>query len=84
MPQVMWEKYKKDVLGTPKFLRKGTKILVKPTSPIKKQVEGRYGPRDMYIVETVENGLVFVSPMQLVAIAKAFDGKYESAVTVEL
>jgi len=57
---------------------------VATTNPMKKQVEGRFGPREMYIVETVENGLVFVSPMQLVAIARAFDGKYDSAVTVEL
>jgi len=85
MPQqTTWETYRKDVLGTPKFLRKGTKVLVKPTPPRKVKVEGRYGDRDMFIIETVDYGLIYISQLQLVQIADSFNGKYESAVTVEL
>lgn len=84
MPQTKWEQYRKDILGTPKFLKRGIKILVEPTEPKECTVEGRYGERGMYIVETKEHGLVYISPMQLVKIVDAFAGKYESAVTVEL
>lgn len=80
-----WEKTSKKVLETPKFLKKGTKVLINPkTIPHPIEVEGRYGKRPMYTVESKEHGLIYVSPLQLVKIVKAFDGNYESAVTVEL
>lgn len=82
--QTTWEEASKKVLGTPKFVAKGTKVIVEPTEPVLTQVKGRYGQREMYIVETKGHGLIYVSPMQLVKVARAFNGDYSSAVTVEL
>lgn len=80
-----WEKASKNVLETPKFLKAGTKVLINPeTIPHPIEVEGRYGKRPVYVVESKEHGLIYVSPLQLVKIVKAFDGNYDSPVTVEL
>jgi len=80
-----WEKQAKDVLTTPKFLSRGTKVLIMPkTIPHPMEVEGRFGKRPVYIVESKEHGLIYVSPLQLVKIVETFDGNYESPVTVEL
>jgi len=82
--QTTWEIASIKVLMTPKFVKRGTKVLVRPVDPQETEVDSRFGKRQMYIIETVEHGLVLVSPMQLVKIARAFDGSFESAVTVEL
>ena len=82
--QTTWEIASNKVLTTPKFVRRGTKVLVRPVDPQEIEVDGRFGKRQMYIIETVENGLVLVSPMQLVKIARVFNGDFTSAVTVEL
>jgi len=85
MVNTQWEKQAKDVLTTPKFLSRGTKVLIMPkTIPHPMEVEGRFGKRPVYIVESKEHGLIYVSPLQLVKIVEAFNGNYESAVTVEL
>jgi len=82
--QTSWKETSQKVLETPKFLKRGTKVLVLPTEPLHTEVKGRYGQREMYIIETKEKGFIYVSPMQIVAIARAFDGKFDDAVTVEL
>ena len=84
MSQTKWIKTTKDILTTPKFLKRGTKVMIEPDAPIEKEVDGKYGTRTMYMVNTREYGLVFVSALQLVAIAKAFNGDYSSAINVEL
>lgn len=80
-----WEKRRKEILETPKFLAKGTKVIIFPkTVPHPIEVEGRFGKRPMYVVESKEYGLIYVSPLQLVKIVEAFDGNFESGMTVEL
>jgi len=84
MSQTKWIKASKGVMDTPKFLKRGTKVMVTPDAPIEQEVDGKYGKRKMFIINTKEYGLVFVSQLQLVAIAQTFDGNFESAITVEL
>jgi len=84
MVQTKWMKYRNDVLGTPKFLRKGTKVIVETDAPEECEIKGQYGKRKMFIIRTKNYGLIYVSQLQLVAIADAFHEDYSSAITVEL
>lgn len=80
-----WKKTADEVLKTPKFLKRGTKVMVNPeTIPHPIEVEGRYGVRTMYVIECTQHGLVYVSPLQLVKIVAAFGTNFDSAITVEL
>lgn len=83
--QTKWEKTAKQILDTPKFLKRGTKVIVLPNTPPREvEVEGRFGKRKVYIVETKCYGFIYVTPLQLTRIVEAFDGDYSNAVTVEL
>lgn len=83
--QTIWEKASTAVLTSPKFLKRGSKVIVLPqTVPKEVEVEGRYGKHKMFIVETRDYGLIYVSKLQLVKIVEAFNGDYSSGVTVEL
>lgn len=68
---------------TAKFLRKGTRVTLLPTAPQETTIEGKYGKRRMFIVDTVEFGLVYVSPVQFLAISQVYSGG-ENKVSVEL
>lgn len=69
----------------PKFLKKGTMVtIVFATEPTRTQVDGKFGKREMYIVETKEYGKVYVSPIQLLHIADVAKEDFKSNMTVEL
>ena len=68
-----------------KFVRQGTVITVDVTSkPLATTVEGRYGKRRMYIVETKEFGAVYVSPLQAIRIADLIGDLKSGSVVVTL
>lgn len=79
-----WNKRANKERETPKFLQKGTKVLVLPTEPTEALVEGKFGKQRMYIIQTKEYGAVYVSAKQFIHIDQVFDSNYNSAVTVEL
>lgn len=55
--------------NTPKFVKRGNGITVLPEiEPIKTEVDGRYGKREMYVIETAELGKVYITGIQLVQI----------------
>lgn len=83
--QQKWETASTKVLETPKFLKQGTKVIVNATvMPRKTEVEGRYGKREVYIIDTSDYGLVYVNGLQLVHIVEVLQtAKFEN-VTVEL
>lgn len=80
-----WSSIAKKEKDTAKFLRKGTVIMVDPNyTPVKTTVAGRFGERDMYIVNTLEYGLIFVSPIQLMHIVDVAKDDFGSPFSVEL
>lgn len=83
--QTKWRETAKKELETAKYLKKGTKVIVDAKIvPRETTVEGRYGKRKMYIVNTMDYGLIYVSQIQLVHIADVLEGSKFHNVTVEL
>jgi hypothetical protein len=69
----------------PKFLKKGTLVTVDAkTAPQSEMVDGKFGKREMWKVETVEYGMIHVSAIQMIHINEVFKGNYSEPVTVEL
>lgn len=80
-----WMKTQKEILATPKWLKRETKVIVIASAePVKRSIEGRYGPREVYMVDTVDYGLIYVSPLQLVKIVDALRRSEYKNTTVEL
>lgn len=81
-----WKQQADKERETPKFLRAKTMITVDfSKEPIyHPKVAGKFGERPMYTIETVEYGLVFVSPIQLMHIADVAKGDFKGKMTVEL
>lgn len=85
MKQTTWKTTSDGILETPKFLKRGTHVTVKPTPPEETEIEGNYGKRTVYIIDTTEFGLIYVAPLQVVKIAKALAIRnYEGNVGVDL
>jgi hypothetical protein len=72
------------LLTTAKFVKQGTKLRVRPQVPKDVEVEGRFGKRKMYIIDTQDFGLVYVTPLQFLHICEVFNGDYSQPVTVEI
>jgi hypothetical protein len=83
-PKPNWKNSSDQIKSTPKFIRKGLTVLVYPTEYSKTTVKGKWGDREVYIVETKEYGKIYVSPLQFVKISDMFNEDYSSAVTVTL
>jgi hypothetical protein len=83
--QTKWGSIQNKLLEEAKFLARGTKVIIDASIlPIDCEVEGRYGSRKMYMIRTVNFGMVYVSPIQLINICRKLEqAKYEN-VTVEL
>lgn len=71
---------------TAKFLKAGTIITVDFDKDLtyNPKVRGKFGDRPMYIIETKEYGLVFISPIQLLHIQDVAKGDFKGKMTVEL
>lgn len=80
-----WKVIAEKEFETPKFLKKGTMItVVLATEPARATVDGKFGKRAMYIIETKEFGKVYVSNTQLLHIADVAKGDFKGNLTVEL
>lgn len=67
--QTKWTKARDEILTTPKFLKRGTLVIVDAqTQPFQMEVEGHYGKRQMYVINTCDKGLIFVSATTFVHI----------------
>ena len=63
-----WHKNAGTFKVNPKHLRKGVQVTVYPeTEPKECEIDGRWGKRQMYVVET-NLGASYISPQQLYAI----------------
>lgn len=81
-----WIKMASNVLETAKFVRAGTKIDVIPSVvPMETTVEGRYGKRKMFVINTENYGYIYVTGLQLVKVAEALQKHdFKEVVTVEI
>lgn len=85
-----WPKAGKTERNKPKWIKRGTKVLVDAKVPPKAvKVTGKYGEREVYIIETKEYGQVYVNNMQIIHISQVLedvfgDKPYNEFVTVEL
>jgi hypothetical protein len=81
----LWKERVEKERKTPKFVKAGTMVLVDPkTIPQEIQVEGKFGKRKMFIVDTKDVGLVYVTPLQMMHINDVFNENYSEPVTVTL
>ena len=76
-----WDQIKKERLATPKWVKNRT-LTVLPTEPIETVIKGKYGPQTVWVVETSELGLVYVSLIQLMHIIDVFAGNYKEPVSI--
>jgi len=81
-----WQKYNKEERETVKFLKTGTEIevLIDFEPKFDPAVKGKYGDRPMYIINTKEYGLIYVSPRQFIKIAESIADKTVGTLHTEL
>lgn len=80
-----WKSRVEKERNKPKFLKTGTKVKIDFSfEPIEEQVDGKYGKRPMFIIETVEYGTVYVNAKQLMHIADVAKNDFADKMTVEL
>lgn len=80
-----WIKTKEQILTTAKWIKRGTKVIVVAGSePKETTVEGQFGKRSVYMIETRNYGLIYVNPLQLIEIVQALEMAEFQNVTVEL
>jgi hypothetical protein len=80
-----WKATEEKERDKPKFLKAGNTVTVDlAKEPIRATVDGKFGKREMYIIETVEYGNVYVSPVQLLHIAATAKGDFKGKMTVGL
>jgi hypothetical protein len=73
--------------STPKFLKAGTLVMVDPkVAPQQQQVEGKFGKRAMWIIQTKDYGLVYITPVQMIKLGEVLEtnDNYNDIVTVAL
>jgi len=78
-----WTKSQDAIRAKGKFPRKGMKCVILPTEPYTEEVDGKFGKRKMYVVESKEYGKLYVNEYQFLHITEVFNGDYSSGVTVE-
>lgn len=71
---------------TPKFLKAKTMITVDFDEDLayNPKVAGKYGERPMYIIQTVEYGKIYITPIQLLNIQDLAKGDFKGKMSVEL
>lgn len=80
-----WTKTAEKEKATAKFLKAGTLVVLDPSvAPREEMVEGKFGKRKMFVVQTKDFGAIYLSPTQLMKANDAFNGDYTSALTVTL
>lgn len=73
------------MLNTAKWIKKGTKVIIDAkTTPKETTTEGQYGKRSAFIINTIDFGLIYVNPMQLVTIVVQLKANDYKNITVEL
>lgn len=84
-PTNKWIKEKEKYILNPKWLKSETTVVIYPEpDPKEVKVKGKFGDRQAYIVNTLEHGLIYITPAQLSKITELFAGKFESGITVTL
>lgn len=78
-----WNKSQESIKKKGKFAKKGMITIILPTEPYKESVEGKYGKRDMYVVESKEYGKLYVNDFQFLHICDVFAGNFSTPITVE-
>jgi hypothetical protein len=80
-----WKATEEKEREKPKFLKQGSMVTVDLSKePIQANVDGKFGKREMYIIDTNEYGNVYVSIAQLLHIASVAKGDFKGKMTVEL
>lgn len=80
-----WKAIEENEREKPKFLKAGNKVTVDfSKEPIRATVDGKFGKREMYIIDTSEYGNVYVSIVQLLQIASVAKGDFKGKMMVEL
>ena len=81
-----WKETQTEIFQKAKFLKQGTSVrVVAATLPKEVTIEGKYGKRPMYIIETMEYGLVYVSPLQMAKIVEYLESNnFKTPTTVIL
>lgn len=83
--QTRWKATSEQVMQTAKWLKKGTLVTVDASfAPLLSTIDGQYGKRQVYMINTREYGLIYVSPLQLVRIADQLEESHFKNVTVEI
>jgi len=83
--QTKWDKTRNEVLTTAKWLKRGTLILVDAKQePMETTIDGQWGKRNVYIIGTTDYGLIYVTPVQLVRIAKLLEQHNYKNTTINL
>lgn len=69
--QTVWQKTGEEQRALAKFLARDIHVTVNlEAAPHPTTVEGKYGKRKMYIIDTKEYGATYVTPLQLIRICE--------------
>lgn len=80
-----WTRGKQEVRNKPKWLKLGTLVIIKPAiAPQEIEIDGKWGPRKVWVLATKEYGLIYVTPLQYVKIAEVVEAANFEDVTVEV
>ena len=82
--KTVWDIVQTSILNTAKFPRKDTILTILPKpEPTSCMEDGKYGKQKVYVVRSVQLGVIKVSQAQFLKICEAFKGDYSSPVDVQ-
>ena len=81
---MLWTTTQTKLLETAKYPQKEKMYLIEPKpEPTSITEEGKYGKQTMYIVKSREAGMLKLNQWQFLKVCEMFNGKFDSAVTVQ-